>query len=539
MKEFFNWLQVNGVKLHGGVLKNSGNGHQLHAKQMNTLWQKYCSELTDNANFIPANQFEAKALEAMETYSDSGDSDFDFILPTVHTIDDLVCQALDASGMILDQKGETAYKEGVNVPIPMVETAVKKYYYDYVDDSRPPGCTKPMRKTWTTEIFVNQFRYYVDHTDHRNRLKLRQDMAFKPENELFTIRALDHILRTWRVVGDAELSREVFRHWMWQTKRYVHGLPVRGPIFLNVFGTQGSGKSTMLMSLCRNLKEYSMTKTLDEIMDQRNIEVWSKNYMVFFEELSLNGMDSKSMGGFVSTLKQLLTADEVSGRIMHSTKQQTVKRTFSPLSASNDTITNVIHDPTGMRRFFEIVLDAPKADGVVERCEEAESLPVDRFWSGIDHTLENGYIPITSEMYKRMAAVQATYRRMEAIDWAIDGCDYSDTMVSVTDMDDRGRNISDIVRAIENSTTMEEVDKLLEGSGLELTPHQKIRMTYHKYLEQDFAPEMAKYLPMGERFVGAVELRGYAAIGKTANKKTQYHILCLKNNSTASMGVGI
>lgn len=530
------FLASAGVHIKKGTIRKS-TGRAATPQDLQALYGRYMLTVTDPADAVSTfAQFEPAIRENLESGAESAGAYF----ATCSHIDELVAQAFDEKHITIGPKGESAFIDGIAATFEEVETAARHHYYEYVDDSKDED-GKPSRKIWSMDTFTNALRFFVQNKDKRERLTLREVMTYAgPEAEKWTAEAIDEILADWSVQGDAELAREVLRHWFWQVKRYIHGLPVLGPLFVNIFGEQGSGKSTMIKHLCAPIREYLTVRHLSDIEKEQNIAIWTRNYVVLFDELSIKDRGPSEMGPFINQLKMLLTSDTISARVLYSSNQQNQPRTFSPISASNDSIVSVIYDPTGMRRFFEIVLGAKKGPDVIARCQHLENMPAVRFWSGIDHTREAGYIPIGSEMYARMAAVQDTYKRHDALDWALDGVDYGDLPVQADHLAENGERAADVLaRVLSTCTTEPAVESALAGTGLVLLPHQVVRRRLAEYLDDEFDREFTKYLSRGERFLAALASRGYCVTTRTGHRATQFSVLCAPPADGPSKGKGV
>jgi hypothetical protein len=143
----------------------------------------------------------------------------------------------------------------------------------------------------------------------------------------------------------------VLAHFIWQVKRKAYGLPVQYHMMPIVTGPQGNGKSTAVKRLLAPLADFIATPSLSELADKRNFEAFQYNYIAFCDELQ--NAEKTDVEG----LKNFITADRQTAREMYSTTQVEFRQNCTPIGCSNRSLATLIYDPTGMRRFFEIVTD--------------------------------------------------------------------------------------------------------------------------------------------------------------------------------------
>lgn len=184
-------------------------------------------------------------------------------------------------------------------------------------------------------------------------------------------------------------------HWLWQVKRRSQGdksVFELMPIFV---GKQGGGKSMATRALLKSWTGYVLNIKVNELSDSRMYESYSKNFIAFADELE--GADRTDM----NALKNQITTEFNSYRIMYSTNVVTEPMTCSFIGASNRRINEVFFDYTGMRRFYEIICQ-DKLDWTT-----LNSMNYLELWQSIDESRERGYL--TEEVRHLLEAVQDTY----------------------------------------------------------------------------------------------------------------------------------
>lgn len=150
------------------------------------------------------------------------------------------------------------------------------------------------------------------------------------------------------VESPSELDKAVFRHWLWQVKRKAAGLTVPNPLWLNLFGKQGSGKTCSLNHLLEPLASFVRHTNAYEATDDRAFHSYAQTLVLFLDELS------GSAKAEVEKIKQLTTASHLSARRLGTHKVDSIQNRASFLSATNVNLSTLIKDPTGARRFFEL-----------------------------------------------------------------------------------------------------------------------------------------------------------------------------------------
>lgn len=163
-------------------------------------------------------------------------------------------------------------------------------------------------------------------------------------------------LRAWLVATthrDDPTDYAVMRHWIWQVKRLNSGRTVAWDLMPIFVGKQGDGKSTAIEILCSVLAELMIGINALTLTDDRSTEILGDHAVGFWGEMS-GGSKAE-----VQALKNTLTAKRKSYRELGGHHHNSVIRRMAFIGDSNNQVKDVISDPTGMRRFYEVKVEGP------------------------------------------------------------------------------------------------------------------------------------------------------------------------------------
>lgn len=160
-------------------------------------------------------------------------------------------------------------------------------------------------------------------------------------------------VRRWvRAVTGEERPGDVAAvlHWMWLVKNRVAGRPGQRHLMLVLYGpVQGSGKSVAVTKLCAPWQElFDPDLSIDAIVDERNAPHLAHCAIGFWDELG--GLAKADM----EKLKHRMTAPTVAFRPMRSNQRVELPMLMSFIAATNRSISELVKDSTGMRRFYEL-----------------------------------------------------------------------------------------------------------------------------------------------------------------------------------------
>lgn len=151
--------------------------------------------------------------------------------------------------------------------------------------------------------------------------------------------------------GEDPVTEAILAHFVWQVKRKVFGLEVQYHLMPIFTGPQGNGKSTAIKRLYKPLIDFVATPTFADLADKRHFEAFESNFIAFCDELE------KADQADVDGLKNFITADRLTARILYSTTMAEFRQNCTAIGCTNKSLATLIYDPTGMRRFFEINTD--------------------------------------------------------------------------------------------------------------------------------------------------------------------------------------
>lgn len=253
---------------------------------------------------------------------------------------------------------------------------------------------------------------WLDTQREQVREQLRMQMGYAPD-ETGQLRKYVQAVTG----GEDEVVMAVVEHFMWQVKRKLHGLPVTRHLMPILVGKQNGGKSTAVTKLIEpiaaaGLVEYC--RDLKLIEDDRHIARYATKLVVLCDEMA------HATRTDVASLKNFITGDVASWRIMKTTISERTSTMSTFIGTSNPDVVDILRDDTGMRRFFEVraldVLDWAVIDAI----------DYVKVWQAVDHRVDSS--PIEA-VWERVAQRQQTITAKNSVEeWLSLHCDCSDSV---------------------------------------------------------------------------------------------------------------
>lgn len=314
---------------------------------------------------------------------------------------------------------------GMPAPNSTVEDAILTRYYKFRDE------VPAVRTLWPKDRIQITLAQVLRDFQSRQVRGLRDLLSHDPAAAQGGAACLRWVLADVLQVEDPDVALAVMQHWLWQVKRYLYNLPVAAPLMVNILGPQGCGKSqfvSMLVGASGLFGSLLETASLSSMGDSRDTDLFSSKFIVFFDELAFSseyGDDAKN----IDAMKKILTSKYNSRRDLGKNSRSKMKRIFSAIAASNTSIVQRIYDPTGMRRYFELVSKRTTRMTTEEHAQVfgEPSQPLGHhpesamdpllIWRGIDETRPAGYLE--GEVRHTVETIQANYKRVELLEYIL------------------------------------------------------------------------------------------------------------------------
>lgn len=203
-----------------------------------------------------------------------------------------------------------------------------------------------------------------------------------------------------------ELDEKVLGHWLWLVKRKIMGLPTDNEVMVILYGKSGSGKSYFLRKLLSVIDSLTVFTDMRVFNDKFGLRQFDRNRVMVFDELDMVGEVS------VEKLKNVITAQTISWRMMRSESLMKGKQNCSFIATTNLPVREQIKDPTSSRRYWQIDT-LPKIDWAKVNCINYQEV-----WSCIN---ENAPSPIwydLDQVHKRQR--ETILYRDEMDEWVDD-----------------------------------------------------------------------------------------------------------------------
>lgn len=244
---------------------------------------------------------------------------------------------------------------------------------------------------------------------------IQEHIKYDPTKVEYLNKFLDFLYDYWKIQEDRDIFQTMMKQWMWCLKRKIWNQPVRHHIWLNFFGTTGYGKSEFIKRFLSEFKAFFAQGGLEIFADQgREYKKFCNNFVLFFDELSQGNQsaiaDAKLDVNTLNAIKASITGDVMDVRILGGQEQNKINIRYTPISAANYHLFDIIFDETSMRRFFEFNVsrdtmpteaDYVKLNAVLDRANEA--------FQGIDEWNQIGYFSPETEIGKKVKEIQSKY----------------------------------------------------------------------------------------------------------------------------------
>lgn len=187
----------------------------------------------------------------------------------------------------------------------------------------------------------------------------------------------------------------VIKQFIWQVKRKLHDLPVDHHLMPVLKGRTGGGKTRAILRLLEPVAEVTDTPgDISWVADERQSARLAGHYVIFIDEMA------RAQRTDVDCLKNKLTSSTVSWRVLGTNRTVTLPNRATFIGASNNSLTQIIWDPTGLRRFYQIdCLDRLDWDTI-------NALDMKAVWGCVGANDPCPLVPVLDEVKERQEALR-------------------------------------------------------------------------------------------------------------------------------------
>lgn len=213
---------------------------------------------------------------------------------------------------------------------------------------------------------------------------------------------------------DFEIFEMLFKHWCWTLKRHIWNKPVTWQIWINLYGAQGIGKTELIRRMTRFMRDFYAETNLNAFNDvEKQFKLFTDSYILYFDEL--NKGDNKDTAiemllnqNAVDSIKDLMTKDIITVRQYQTQDQGKFKNLFTPISAANSHLYDIVYDGEAMRRWFDFTCQRETVPESYDEINNILSTFQDAL-KGIDENNNDGYWDQHSTTGIKIKNIQKTY----------------------------------------------------------------------------------------------------------------------------------
>lgn len=224
----------------------------------------------------------------------------------------------------------------------------------------------------------------------------------------------DELVKLVKIITgkEDEVDIAALQHFIWQVKRKLLGRKVVWHLMPIIWGKGGSGKSYILNEFLFKPVKGFVLKSSDLLLtlsDERKYHRFDENLIAMADEMSHIEKTN------VDVLKNIISEDEISGRILHKNASKIYVQRCTFIGTSNNSPSQLIYDPNGIRRFHYI-----QSVDFMDR-QLAAQLDIYKIWCSVNEDVEEGY---TIPVMDRLVEVQEGYKQQDTLEVFLEESDY-------------------------------------------------------------------------------------------------------------------
>lgn len=282
-----------------------------------------------------------------------------------------------------------------------------------------------------------------------------ESLRYKP----YPVDLVEQIARQITQSNYEDMYTTVLRHVIWTVKRRIFQKDDYCPIFLNIYGSAGAGKSEFVRAFTSIFPpgEKISVSCADELVnDERSQYKFIESSFIVLDELS--GLSKADIG----KLKTIIDQKQVSYRVLGGNTTQTGRNRAQLLGTSNTRLSNIILADSDIRKWAEIDFYKFEEDVSGNMVSKLHSIDWLALWQSVD---ENGPSPMHNpETYS--AYCKWTERKCTHVTPTLDYiynhiCTHAGEFVAFNDMYDDYKSKTD------NSMSKPRFKELIEKKGFE------------------------------------------------------------------------
>lgn len=260
------------------------------------------------------------------------------------------------------------------------------------------------RRGITQELLLDGFNAYIKQLNATKHEQLIEEVCFDASMvEVGREATRDFLIALKGVALPEEIA--VLEHFIWQVKRKLNGKSVAYHLMPIITGPQGTGKSTILELFLEPLRAVLLQgRPVDFVTDEKNFKALSENFIIFFDEMA------KASRTDADRLKEIISAQILSYRPLYTNENAKTIQNCTFIGAANKDVRDLLYDPTGMRRFYQIQVDPQVTrEQILERWDIVSKINFLAMWKSVDERVDVPteflkYIDIIGEQQKLIKA---------------------------------------------------------------------------------------------------------------------------------------
>lgn len=244
--------------------------------------------------------------------------------------------------------------------------------------------------------------------------RIRKKLAFDPQSDFPIDDWCEELLKAYGLKTHIEESVCVFKHMLWSIKRAIWLKDVDLPLFYTFYSKkQKIGKTRLIQQLAESFPDmYSGSGNLVSLTDSKNAQALVKGRaLIDFQELAIGGGSTKVNHDMIAALKQAITTDVIVGRGLYTSSDVAQQNRAVMCSSTNIHVWDIVRDSTGMRRYFEFLLD-PDSPTPYRDAEELLKF-ITEAYRAIDEEDDKGFFHDKAPLMDKISAIQEGYVKME------------------------------------------------------------------------------------------------------------------------------